>query len=559
MNTDYSNLRLRDCINKIPDMIDYAISLGHKVIAFTEHESISNAVKIEEYYEKIKKEHPDFKCIRGNEIYLCRNGLNSENYESGKDKYYHFVLLAKDAIGHKQIRELSTRAWMRSYTQHRMIRVPTYYQDLIDIIGKNPGHVIASTACLGGFLPTKLIEHLKNPTIGFYKQIINWCKSIESIFLKGNFYLEMQPSNNKEQIAVNKELLNLSKELDVPYIITLDAHYLKKEDSKIHSIYLKSQEGDREVESFYATTYLMGTEELESFFGYFTEDEIQTAYKNIQDISDKCKDYTLKKPLRIPSLPWIKPKATELNNFLLDKIPYLKTFYNSDFEGDKVLALALSEKIMSDIRFQNKETYDEVNENLEATWISSEKNKAHWSAYFLNLQGIIDQCWKAGTIVGPGRGSGVGFLLLYLLDIIQINKLWEHSALFGWRFLNPDRVSVLDVDSDIEGGRRAEVLAHLKNYYGRDRVSNVVTFTIEKSKSAIQTIARGMGIEPDVSLYISSLVPQDRGIQRSLKQCYYGDEKAGFKPISSFIKAMDEYPELWEAAQKVEGLVCRVG
>lgn len=107
---------MRDSINTISELIDYAIELNHEVIAFTEHDCVSNAIKIEKYYSKIKKEHPNFKVILGNEIYLVRDGLNNENYNREEDKYYHFILLAKDAIGHQQIRELSTRAWLRSYT-----------------------------------------------------------------------------------------------------------------------------------------------------------------------------------------------------------------------------------------------------------------------------------------------------------------------------------------------------------------------------------------------------------------------------------------------------------
>ena len=107
-HTEYSNLRLRDSINRYNEMIDYAIELGHEVIAFTEHESISNAIKIERYYQKVKELHPNFKVILGNEIYLCRDGLNAETFIPGEDRYWHFILLAKDAIGHQQIRELST-------------------------------------------------------------------------------------------------------------------------------------------------------------------------------------------------------------------------------------------------------------------------------------------------------------------------------------------------------------------------------------------------------------------------------------------------------------------
>lgn len=561
-HTEYSNLRLRDAITRSAEMIDYAIELGHKAIAFTEHETISNAIKIEKYYTKIKKDHPDFKVILGNEIYLCRDGLNGQNFVRGEDKYYHFILLAKDAIGHKQIREISTKAWMRSYMTGKMRRVPTYYQDLLDIIKPNPGHVIATTACLGGFLGTKLLQWRANPNHemfdNFYNKIQTWLRSMEDIFGRGNFYLEMQPSTNDEQVFVNKEIVRLSNSLDIPYIISTDTHYLKKEDAPLHEAFLKSQEGDREVSDFYATTYLMSSEEVESYmYTHLSFNEVQQAYQNSLDLIAKCEDYTLLKPLKIPSLEWKVPTLNTFDEFYYEKIPYLKTFRDSTFDGDKRLAELIVEKLTNDERLQTEEVYKELNENLEATWISSEVNKAHWSAYFLNLQKIIDVCWDAGTLVGPGRGSGVGFLLLYILDIIQINPLWETTKTFAWRFLNPKRASVLDIDTDIEGGKRSHVLQELRNFYGQDRVSNIVTFGTETSKSAIQTAARGLGIDNDIALYISSLIPADRGKVRSLSQCYYGDDE--FAAIPLFIQQMNIYPELWEVAQKIEGLVCRVG
>lgn len=550
-----SNQRIRDSINRIEDLVNYAIDLGHEVIAFTEHETISNAVDIENYYNKIKEKHPGFKIILGNEIYLCRDGLAADNFIKGEDKYYHFILLALDAEGHKQIRELSTRAWMRSWMNGKMRRVPTYYQDLIDVIGSNPGHVIGSTACLGGFLGTKILQwNSLNNNIEFYQKILTWCRQMESIFGKGNFYLEMQPSAGDEQVLVNKQIYLISKELNIPFIITTDSHYLRKEDAPIHEAFLNAQEGDREVKSFYATTYMMGTAELENYINYFDQSIFQEAYQNILDIKSRVQDFTLKKPLKIPSLEWKVPTINTIPAFYFNKIPYLKTFYDSDFDGDKRLVELVIQKIESDIRLQNEETYKELNSNLEMTWISSEVNKAHWSAYFLNLQKILDICWESGTLVGPGRGSGVGFLLLYLLDIIQINPMWESTATFSWRFLNPARASVLDIDTDIEGGRRANTLAALRKYYGEDRVANVVTFKTEKSKSAIQTAARGLGIDVDVALYISSLIPSDRGQTRTLKQCYYGDDEEGFEPVSLFIREINQYPELWEVAQRIEGL-----
>lgn len=955
-----SNLRLRDSTNTYQRLIDYAIELGHKVVAITEHESVSNAIKVEKYYKKVKEKNPDFKVILGNEIYLCRDGLDSSNFVKGEDYYYHFILLAKDAIGHQQIRELSTRAWLRSYSQNNMTRVPTYYQDLTEVIKENPGHVIGSSACLGGFIARKIMQYKETNDLSMREKIKHWCRLMQDIFGKEDFYLEMQPSNTNEQILVNKELLELSKELGIPYIITLDAHYLKKTDRNIHKAFLNAQEGDREVDAFYASTYMMDTQEVESYFPYFEKELLYQAYENINIIISKCEDYSLLKPLKIPSLPWRKPVGTEVNKKYVENIPTIKKFIESDFDGDNILAQMISDKLDSDERLQTETSYKELEDNLQATWVSSEVNQAHWSAYFLNLQKNIDVCWEAGTLVGPGRGcfipgskvtmsdgttknienvkigdlvythlgrvrpvintftytvneplykisiqgteditctnnhkfwaipnhrckykdnctfsckrkcnekdlylkprwveakdlqindmvaipkyqysekkieyldlnnyselinyhtvsdneictyfgnntmnirnkyqrfipidsnflyflgvfigdgwvrnkdnyseigiafnsvtikdqtsqkrvekylsslniqykivigqndkkvnqlifhnpflgnylkqscgdgaenkhipsemlynnreemesllygllnsdgciletenricydtinynlavqvrnllsylglyastkireahgncktsykvssggkqlellsflnfkgqrnvtqrdnkyfyprietikvieyngnvydfsveedtsyiinniavhnSGVGFYLLYILDCIQINCLWEKTRTFGWRFLNPERVSVLDVDTDIEGGRRPLVLQALRDYYGQDRVANVVTFGTEKSKSALQTAARGLGIDNDEALYLSSLIPADRGQTRTLNECFYGDKEKGIEPIYQFRKEMEyNYPELWEVAQNIEGLVCRCG
>lgn len=538
-------------------MLQYALELGHEVVAITDHEAVCNAVKVEKIYNKLKEKNPDFKVILGNEIYLCRNGLTGANFNKEQDKYYHFVLLAKDSIGHKQIREISTRAWRRSFVERKMRRVPTYYQDIIDIIGKEPGHVIGATACLGGAIPTQILKARTNPNLN--EKIVTWINQMNNIFGQGNFYLELQPSASKEQTYVNRELIKLSNELNVPYIITTDTHYLKKEDKPIHKAYLNSQNGDREVDDFYATTYLMDTEELESYLD-LTGAELEIAYNNIRNIKNMCKDFSLLKPLKIPELTWRDLGEYVINRkFWIKQIPYLETFWNSDYEGDVRLADSIVLKLIQEERLQTQEIYDAVEECLKMTWISSEVNKTHWSAYYLNLQKIIDCVWDAGSLVGPGRGSGVGFILLYLLDITQINPVWETTKTYAFRFLNPERVSVLDIDFDSEGIRRNDILNKFKEVYGEDRVSGVATFGTEKSKSAILTSCRGLGIDVDIAQYLASLIPSDRGQLRSLSQCMYGDEEAGFEPIKQFVIEMTQnYPEVWEISKKIEGLVCKL-
>ena len=527
-HTDYSNETLRDCINKVNSLIDTAIELDHECVAITDHETISSYIKAEKYYNKINKERPDFKLIRGNEIYLTRNDLNAQNYDKSKDRYFHFILLCRDLEGYHQICELSTRAWLRSYISRKLRRRPTYYRDLKEIVKPNQGHLIASSACLGSQLDKFLLQYMDTDDIEYYETAKKWCLYIQDIFGIGNFYLEMQPSNNKEQIFVNKQLLKISEELNIPYIITTDSHYLRPEDAFIHESFLNAQDGEREVKSFYATTYMMNDEEIRSFFSYLTDEQIERAYTSINEIKDKCEDFSILRPLKIPSLPWRKfnkHSQNEINEYC-KLIPELKKFVDSSYKSDNVLVDALIDGIKAHEDLQNEKAYEAINTCLNMTWESSEVNKAQWSAYYLNLQKIVDECWNAGTIVMPARGSGGGFILLYALDIIQLNCLREKTATYPWRFLNPARVSVLDVDIDICGLTRAKTLAHLRKFYGENRVAQVATFRLEKSKSAVLTAARGLGIDVDNAQYIASLIGAERGQLYTLKQMYYGDEEA---------------------------------
>ena len=442
-----------------------------------------------------------------------------------------------------------------------MRRVPTYYQDLIDVIRANPGHVVGSTACLGGALGTQLLKYRETKNEALYEKIIAWCEQMVWIFGEENFFLELQPAANREQKYVNRMLIDIANTYHFRYIITTDSHYLRKEDKPIHKAYLNSQNGDREVDDFYATTYMMNTEELESFMD-MSREELEMAYANIRSIKNMCEDYSLLKPLKIPQLPWkdiILHTGAQCKAYV-DLIPWLEKFLLSDYKGDRVMANQIVECLEKDERLREQKIYDAINECLEMTWISSEVNKTHWSAYYLNLQKIIEECWNAGTLVGCGRGSGVGFILLYLLGITQINPQWESTKTFAWRFLNPERVSVLDVDVDIEGGRRKTVLDHLRKVYGDDRVANVATFGTEKSKSAILTACRGLGIDVDIAQYLASMIVADRGMLRTLDQTFYGDEENDWAPNKQFVYEMTEnYPEVWQVAKKIEGLVCRLG
>ena len=275
---------------------------------------------------------------------------------------------------------------MSSYMGKGMRRVPTYYQDLQEIISNNKGHVIGSTACLGSAIDTQLLKYRDSKDENLMSKIENWILKMDDIFGHENFYFELQPSHNKDQIYVNQKLIKLSEKFDIKYIITTDSHYLKKEDRKIHKAFLNSQNGEREVDEFYASTYLMNTEEIESYFSYLTEEELQLAYKNINEIIDKCEEYDLRKPLKIPELKWNNHNKEIEKYYEYSKLmPELEKFHNSQDKADNELVWALIDGIEKHKDLQNEEAYNELNENLKITWKSSEVNKAHWSAYFLNF------------------------------------------------------------------------------------------------------------------------------------------------------------------------------
>lgn len=563
-HTDMSNFRLRDSTNRLKELCWYAArDLHHDFIAITDHETIASSIECQDVEAEIRKEFPNFKIVRGNEIYLCRNDLTSETVQKG-EKYYHWILLAKDEIGHNQIRKLSSRAWSHSFKTGKMIRVPTYYSDLQEIIGKDKGHVIMSSACLGSKPSQLLLDFNKEPTNEKWDYIKNWIINISEICGKENFFLETQPSFNKEQIIVNKLYKKLSDELDIPVIITLDAHYLKKDDEEIHRAFLTSQDGDRETKDFYASTYMMSTEEIHSYMDETIGKETVSKWlNNTKLIYNMCEDYDLTKPTRIVYIPKTIDSITvnEFNHYK-DKIKELEYFYNSPHKENQHLAAAIVRKIIKEPQeFDNIETFEMIDDNLKAIRLASEKMNTQWSAYLLNLRDYVNIIWEQGnSLMGPARGSGTGFLLLYMLGVTQINPLKETTKTYSFRFLNPERVSPLDVDLDIEGGKRPQVYAALQKAYGEDRVSKVLTIRTEATKSAILTAMRGLGYDPDEAAYISSFIKSDRGQQRTLHQTYYGDPENDIAPDLKFKELMDgKYNDVWKVANYIQGLCSGVG
>lgn len=573
-HTHYSNLRMLDCIIKENDLIDYAIKLGLSGVAITDHESVSSYIKALNYFDSLQKkalkvleneESPqelvewatrvkNFKLALGNEIYLCRDGLNAKNYEKGKDKYFHFILIAKDKIGNDQIRLLSSRAWSRSFYQF-IERVPTYYSDIEEIIGSNPGHVIASTACLGG----QLANFINSGDFEKAKNFASWCSSI---FGEDNFFLEFQPGEDEEQVKFNKLLCEFCKNNpEFKWIVSTDAHYLRQEDRPIHKAFLNSDgEGDRETDKFYATTYLMDEDEIRERLSYLPKDFVEQSLSNTKLIYDKVEQYSLKHKQIIPRIPLDFGSLGELTcNYR--GYPYITKFFESEYEEDNYFIATIWKRAKEE-NLLDEPHLKRIEEECEEIWVVSEKIQERLSAYFTTMSKIIDIGWTKGdTLIGPWRGSVGGSLCAYLSGIIQRDPLKSPTPLYAWRFISRGRAELADIDFDTQASKREFFIKEVEKYFVSigGELTAVATFGTETSKAALVTAVRGLGYEPELGTYLSSLIPIDRGKVRDLKSCYFGNEEKGWSPVSTFVAEMDNYPDVWEVAQGIEGLISRRG
>ena len=281
-HTMYSNIRLLDCINRPKDLIDKAIELGLSGIAITDHECLSAHMEVNQYAKEIKKKNPDFVIVLGNEVYLV------DKRENGI-KYYHFILAAKDEIGHKALRELSSIAWYNSYVDRGMERVPITKEELRKIMSKYKGHVVASTACMGGELSTNALAMTLAEDVGdiatakvHYDKINEFMAYCMRVF-GDDFYIEIQDHGIEDQATVLPMLLQLARKHDIQLVATNDCHYINKEDSKMQYALICVQTNKRlsdpdtlefETDEF----YVKSTEEMYDLFSFLILELVQHAF-----------------------------------------------------------------------------------------------------------------------------------------------------------------------------------------------------------------------------------------------------------------------------------------
>lgn len=564
-HTMYSNIRLLDCINRPKDLIDKAIELGLSGIAITDHECISGHMEVNQYAKEVKKNHPDFKIALGNEVYLV------DRRESGI-KYYHFILVAKDAIGHKALRELSSIAWYYAYTDRGMKRVPLMKEELSKIVNKYPGHLIATSACLGGELSTaawnmcqaERVNDMVNAKV-YYDQICDFIDYCRDLF-GDDFYIECAPSSAAQQCEVNRKLCRIAKAYGINMVVGTDSHYLTKEDRFVHKSYLNSKDGEREVDDFYEFAYLMSPEECRTLLSKsFSETDIDDIFAATAEVQSKIEDYSLERKQIIPKVQ--VPFYDNLWDLLPEDIQWdshnWPTLDRIICAGNDQERYWLGEclKSMREKDFIDKREYWDRLE-IEADIINDigEKLDDCLYAYFNTFKHYIDLFWECGSIVGPGRGSATGFLSNYLLGITQLDPVrWK---LPYWRFLNKERAELPDIDIDLAPSKRPEIFRRIRQERGELGLIQVGTFGTEGTKSAILTACRGYrseeypeGIDVDIAQYMSSLIPQERGFLWSIDDVVNGNESKDRKPVTAFIREVNNYPGLLDIIKSIDGLV----
>lgn len=570
-----SNVRLIDSTCKVEAIIDKAVDLGFAGVAITDHESLSAHIKAIQKYKAVCKEHPGFKVILGNEIYL----IDESEYKN-TDHFFHFILLAKDAIGHKQLRLLSTKAWGRVYVHKRIERVPTFYSDLEEVVGNDPGHLIAMTACIGGFFPALVLADRLSDAESFTK----WCSNL---FGRDNFFIELQPGLSKEQIEFNKKAATFCKSNNYKWTITNDVHYLTADKRELHAAFLSSKDEERETGDFYESTYFKTEEEMLTRMEYLDKEFVLQGFKNTVEIANSIEFYDLHQDVVIPECPLPAFNVQGIFAPYYKKYEYISNFASSPYEQDRYLLSEIEKgfqkkprtylKVVDDTggsclvpvgtyiapecrseiyKIPDEIAVERINIELKQLWEISIKLHQRMSSYYNLVQCLVNLMWDddgGNSLVGPSRGSVTGYYIAYLIGIIQIDAIqWD---LPYWRHLVADRPELPDVDLDSQSSQRPLIFQKIREWWGERRTLNIITFKKETAKAAVQTACRGLEIDVDTAKELSSLIPIVRGKVWSIHDCVYGNSDEDRQPVKEFKDKVTQFPKLLDTILEIENLV----
>ncbi len=493
----HSHYSLLDGLAKIDDILKKVKALEMTAVAITDHGVLYSAV---EFYKKAKA--AGVKPIIGCEFYVAPEGMLNKR-PNIDDKRYHLILLAKNETGYKNLVKLITKAHLEGF----------YYKPRLDneLLEKHTDGLIALSACIQGQIPRAIINNKKD-------EAIELTKKYKEMFGAGNFYLEIQDHPNiPEQSKANLGLIELSKTLDIPLVVTNDCHYLEKDDAKAQDILMQINTGakssDKERLSMLNEDFSMKSPQ--EMFNFCEKLEVKEAFTNTQKIADLCNfEFQLGKT-KLPTFPTPNNETPE---------EYLKDLSHAGLEKKKD-------------QFSNIE-----DAKTRLDYELSVVSQTGFAGYFLIVQDFVNWAKNNRIVVGPGRGSAGGSLVAYLLNITEVNPL-QYELLFE-RFLNPERISMPDIDLDFTDRRRDEVINYVSEKYGKGNVAQIITFGTMASKAVIRDVGRAMELPYSYCDQIAKMVPQGF----SLKDC--------LEKVSEFRQLYDtdvQARELIDFSKKLEG------
>ena len=476
---NHTHYSLLDGLTKIDELVSFVKEQGMEAVAVTDHGTMSGLIDL---YKTCND--AGVKPILGLEAYVAARRLEDRDPAYDKERF-HITLLAMNDKGFENLCRMMTIAETEG----------KYYKPRIDhrVMEEYNEGIICLSGCMGSEISTAI----RNDDLDKARELIAWYSKV----FDGRFYLEMQDhghpdstTHNPEQQKINEALMMLSKETGLDLVVTCDAHYLKKEDQDAHEVLLCvgtgsniSDEKRMSLKDF--DLHVIPAEEIISHW----EKTCPEAVRNTKKIADRCNVNIQLGRILIPKFP-IDTGETEkqyLDNMvfrgLAERFGYL-----SKEEAQT--------KTVEEIRpLLSKEILDRIDYELETV------DKMGYNGYFLIVQDFINWGKGQGIIYGPGRGSAAGSLLAYAIHITDLNPL-EYDLLFE-RFLNPDRISMPDIDTDIQDNRRDEVIEYCTRKYGKGRVSNIVTFGKMMAKNAVRDVARVLEVPYAEADRIAKLVP----------------------------------------------------
>lgn len=468
---NHSHYSLLDGLTKLDEMISYAKEQGSPAVALTDHGSMYGVI---EFYQKAKK--AGIKPIVGVETYLAQGSRFDKNTRDDA-KSFHLVLLAKNKIGYQNLIKLVSSAHLDGF----------YYKPRIDweLLKEHSQGLIALTACLAGEIP-RLIKGGNSAKAK--ERILEYNK----LFGQDNFYLEIQDHPElPDQKMVNEQLIKFSQELKIPLVATNDVHYFKKEDAEAQDILLCLQNKKKITDTDRMTMIGYGDYSMRS------NSEMITAFKDVPEAVANTLKITEKCNLEI-----------ELGNI---QLPYFEV--PAGYDGNSYLRKWCEEGILRRYPKASDEELGQVKERLD--YELSVITKMGWPSYFLIVADFIKWAKDNKIVVGPGRGSAAGSLVCYLTGITNLDPL-KYDLLFE-RFLNPERISMPDIDMDFADTRRGEVLNYVGEKYGHDHVAQIITFGTMAARAAVRDVGRVLDEPYEFCDRLSKSIPMFTKLDDAIK------------------------------------------